>query len=104
MIGRRIHCNELTPRDLELAWPRIYLGVMMAAVIGLLTSPGASNGLFAGALGGGTTASGAGGDTNDAVALTPPAYAFLAGFATDRIFRWLDELISRIFAVKSRQR
>jgi hypothetical protein len=101
MIGRRIHCNQLTPRDLELAWPRIYLGVMMAAVIGLLTSPGASNGLF-GALGGGAAASLAGADTSDTVALSPPAYAFLAGFATDRIFRWLDDLINRIFSVKSR--
>jgi hypothetical protein len=55
----------------------------------LFIRPGPSNGLFALV---------AGEDTTSTLALSPAAFAFLAGFATGRIFHWLDNLVERIFA------
>jgi hypothetical protein len=83
--------NELEPRYLSQAWFRILLGAFLGAVIGLLVSRGASNGLFALA----KMSSGID-QTGDTVALSPAVYAFFAGFATGRIFNWLDNLLEKI--------
>jgi hypothetical protein len=87
-ITRKVAGNELEPRDLIQVPSRVLLGAFLGAVIGLLISPGASNGLFSLL---GTP------ETTDTVALSPAAFGFLAGFATSRIFQWLDNLIERIF-------
>ena len=87
-IATKIAGHELEPRDLAQVWPRVLLGAFLGAMIGLFISPGPSNGLF-----------GLAADTETStLALTPAAFAFLAGFATGRIFHWLDNLIERIFA------
>ncbi len=99
-IVRKISGNELEPRDLLQVRERILLGAFLGAVIGLFISPGASNGLFTPL--GSVTAAGSPGATSDTVALSPAAYAFLAGFATGRIFQWLDNLTERIFAFATR--
>ena len=91
----------MEPRDLLQVPERILLGAFLGSVIGLLISPGASNGLFT--LAGSATTDGAVQGTSDSVALSPAAYAFLAGFATGRIFQWLDNLVEKIFAVATRQ-
>jgi hypothetical protein len=88
-IATKIARQELEPRDLAQVWPRVLLGAFLGSMIGLFTGPGPSNGLFALA---------AGTDTTNSVALSPAAFAFLAGFATGRIFHWLDNLIERVFA------
>lgn len=98
-LSRKVTGNELEPRDLEQVWPRVLLGAFLGAVIGLFISPATSNGLFS--LVGGPPLSGtstAAADTSDTVALSPAVFAFLAGFATGRIFQWLDNLVERIFA------
>jgi hypothetical protein len=91
-IVRKIAGNELEPRDLLLIWERVFLGAFLGAVIGLLVSPGASNGLFA-VMGVSPN------ETNDTVALSPAVFGFLAGFATNRIFQWLDRVVEKIFAI-----
>jgi hypothetical protein len=98
-LSRKVASNELEPRDVETVWPRVLLGAFLGAVIGLFISPAASNGLFS--LVGGPPLSGAptaATDTSDTVAVSPAVFAFLAGFATGRIFQWLDNLVERIFA------
>jgi hypothetical protein len=103
-LNRKVAGNELEPRDLMQVWPRVLLGAFLGAVIGLFISPGASNGLFS--LVGGPPLSGtptAAADTSDTVAVSPAAFAFLAGFATGRIFQWLDNLVERIFAFANPQ-
>jgi hypothetical protein len=95
-IARKIEGNELEPRDLMQIWQRVLLGAFLGGVIGLLIAPGASNGLFALVGSQGATVSSE--TTSDTVALSPAIYAFLAGFATGRIFQWLDHLVERIFA------
>jgi hypothetical protein len=103
-ISRKTAANELEPRDLLQVWSRVLLGAFLGAVIGLLISPGASNGLFALVQ---TTTSGVPGtasaDTSDTVALSPAIYAFFAGFATGRIFNLLDNLLEKIFAFGTRK-
>ena len=101
-INRKTAGNELEPRDLMQVWPRVLLGAFLGAVIGLLISPGASNGLFT-AIQASTTSdvSIPNGDTGNTVALSPAAYAFFAGFATGRVFDWLDSLLERVFAFAS---
>jgi hypothetical protein len=101
-INRKTAGNELEPRDLVQVWPRVLLGAFLGAVIGLLISPGASNGLFTAiqtSTNSGVAAAGA--DTTNTVALSPAAYAFLAGFATGRMFDWLDNMLERMFAFAS---
>lgn len=93
-ISRKTAANELEPRDLLQVRTRILLGAFLGAVIGLLISPGASTGLFA--LAQLPTATD---QTGDTVALTPAALAFFAGFATGRIFTWLDNLLEKIFSL-----
>ncbi len=88
-IATKIARQELEPRDLVQVWPRVLLGAFLGSMIGLFTGPGPSNGLF-------TLAAGA--ETTSSLALPPAAFAFLAGFATGRIFQWLDNLIERVFA------
>jgi len=80
----------LEPRDLAQVWPRVLLGAFLGSMIGLFISPGPSNGFF-------TVA--ADSEPTSTVALSPAAFAFLAGFATGRIFHWLDSLVEKIFAV-----
>jgi hypothetical protein len=91
-IVRKIAGNELEPRDLLLIWERVLLGAFLGSVIGLLVSPGASNGLFA-------VIGAAPNETNDTVALSPAVFGFLAGFATNRVFQWLDRVVEKIFAI-----
>jgi hypothetical protein len=93
-ISRKTAGNELEPRDLLQVRSRILLGAFLGAVIGLLISPGASNGLFALA-----QVSTGNDQTGDTVALSPAALAFFAGFATGRIFTWLDNLLEKIFSL-----
>jgi hypothetical protein len=88
-IATKIAGHELEPRDLAQVWPRVLLGAFLGAMIGLFLGPGPSNGLFALA---------ASAENTSTVALPPAAFAFLAGFATGRIFHWLDNLIERAFA------
>jgi hypothetical protein len=88
-IATKIAGHELEPRDLAQVWPRVLLGAFLGSMIGLFIAPGQSNDLFALV---------AADDATNKVALSPAAYAFLAGFATGRIFHWLDNLIERIFA------
>jgi ABC-type Fe3+-siderophore transport system permease subunit len=95
MIAKKVQGNELAPWDLRLVLPRVALGAFLGAVIGLLIAPAESNGLFA--LVGANAANNGAANANDTVALSPAAYAFLAGFATNRIFQWLDNLVDRIF-------
>lgn len=92
MIGRKTAAHELEPRDLMFIPERVLLGAFLGASIGLLTAPGASNGLF-------TLIGGLPEETSNTVALSPPAFAFLMGFATSRVFAWLDSLAERIFPV-----
>jgi len=97
-IAGKVEANELVPRDLKLVIPRLFLGAFLGVVIGLFVTPsgmlvpGPSQAAGAGA---GMDASG----TSAAIALSPAALAILAGLATDQIFAWLDNLISRIFGV-----
>ena len=86
----KIARQELEPRDLAQVWPRVLLGAFLGSMIGLFISPGPSNGFF-------TVA--ADSEPTSTVALSPAAFAFLAGFATGRIFHWLDSLVEKIFAV-----
>lgn len=95
MIAKKVQGNELAPWDLRFVLPRVALGAFLGAVIGLLIAPAESNGLFA--LVGASAASSGTANANDTVALSPAAYAFLAGFATNRIFQWLDNLVDRVF-------
>jgi hypothetical protein len=90
-IATKIAGHELEPRDLAQIWPRVLLGAFLGAMIGLFTGPGPSNGFFALVAGAETAGT-------SSVALPPAAFAFLAGFATGRIFQWLDNLVERIFA------
>ena len=91
-ITKKTAGHELEPRDLPLARLRILLGAFLGAVIGLLVSPGASTGLFELA----EMSTGIQ-QTGDTVALSPAVYGFFAGFATGRIFNWLDDLLEKIF-------
>lgn len=88
-IATKLAAHELEPRDLAQVRPRVLLGAFLGAMIGLFISPGPSNGLFA---------LPASPETTSPLALSPAAFAFLAGFATNRIFHWLDNLIERAFA------
>jgi hypothetical protein len=97
-ISRKTAGKELEPRDLLQVRSRVLLGAFLGAVIGLLISPGASNGLFALAQSSALGAATAGSETSNTVALSPAAYSFVAGFATGRIFQWFDNLIEKIFA------
>jgi hypothetical protein len=93
-IGRKVEANELSPRDLKLVWMRLTLGAFLGAVIGLLITPSGSSGLLTLA---GAAAPGSGG-ADASIPLSPAAYSFLAGFATERIFSWLEKLIDHIFS------
>jgi hypothetical protein len=97
-IARKIAGHELQPCDLTQLRQRVLLGAFLGGVIGLLVAPGASNGLFAwvGPQAAPTVLGEA--NTSDTVALSPAIYGFLAGFATDRFFQLLDQLVERLFA------
>jgi len=74
---------------------RLTLGAFLGAVIGLFISPSGTEGLYA------LTGLGAAADTGTAsggIALSAPTFSFLAGFATERIFSWLERLIGHIFS------
>lgn len=94
-ISCKVEGNTLLPRDLKFVWVRLTLGAFLGAVIGLFISPSGTEGLYA------LTGLGAAADTGTAsggIALSAPTFSFLAGFATERIFSWLERLIGHIFS------
>jgi hypothetical protein len=46
----------------------------------------------------GLGAAAATGTAGGGIALSAPTFSFLAGFATERIFSWLEQLIGHIFS------
>jgi hypothetical protein len=86
-LNAQIENNELSPRNLQMFWPRIFLGVSLGVAIGMLSSPTND--------GKGVTLPGL---SSEGVVVSAPLLAFLAGFATNRIFSWLDDLVSHIFS------
>jgi hypothetical protein len=86
-LNAKIENNELSPRNLQMFWPRIFLGISLGVAIGMLSSP----------IGDGKSVT-LPGLTSEGVVLSAPLLAFLAGFATNRIFSWLDDLVSHIFS------
>jgi hypothetical protein len=94
-IGRKVEGNTLLPRDLKFVWVRLTLGAFLGAVIGLFISPSGTEGLYALV---GLGAAAATGTAGGGIALSAPTFSFLAGFATERIFSWLEQLIGHIFS------
>jgi hypothetical protein len=82
-LGNRI----LTTRDLLSNSIRLVLGFLSGLAVGFFLSPSGSGGAPTDSLGLG-------------ISLTAPALAFLAGYAVDVLFRFLDTLAGRAFTVK----
>jgi hypothetical protein len=82
-LGNRV----LTTRDLLSNSVRLVLGFLSGLAVGFFLSPSAGSGAAADSLGLG-------------ISLTAPALAFLAGYAVDILFRFLDTLAGRAFTVK----
>lgn len=76
----------LLPRDLTLSLGRLALGAVIGACIGLFISPST-----------GSAPSGA--TLTTAVALTPSALSFIAGFGVEGVFVALESLIKRVFNI-----
>jgi hypothetical protein len=81
-LGNRV----LTTRDLLSNSIRLVLGFLSGLAVGFFLSPSAGNGA--------TDTLGLG------ISLTAPALAFLAGYAVDVLFRFLDTIAGRAFALK----
>jgi len=82
--GNKIVSSTLSPRDDSLAVIRLTLGLIAGIAVGLFYNPTAVAG---------QVATGAG-----ILALSASGIAFLAGYAADSFFNFLDGLCTRIFA------
>jgi hypothetical protein len=80
-IYTKVSSSTLAPWDTRLMWTRVLLGAMAGTFIGLFFSPS------------GTSVAGVPGIGS----LSLSAIAFLAGYAVDKLFGLLDEIIGRIF-------
>ena len=86
---QRLGDRVLTTRDLQSNRVRLVLGTVSGLAVGFFLSPSGSG-----------SGSGATDTLGLGISLTAPALAFLAGYAVDVLFRFLDTLAGRAFAVK----
>jgi hypothetical protein len=84
----RLGRSRLKPGDHSIYVTRIVLGVVVGACVGLFFTGSASDAQASGVL-------------SQAIALSASAYAFLAGYAVDPVFRTLDALTLRVFGVSA---
>jgi hypothetical protein len=74
-LYNRVRESTLASRDLPLSFGRMVLGMVAGAAIGLLYSP----------------------TSGHAPAVSTQGLAFLAGYAVDMAFRWLDRRVETVF-------
>ena len=83
-IQNKIRSSELAPRDYGLTIIGAFLGVAGGLVIGIFLSPGS------------VPAPGSGNALGN-VTLTAAGLAFLAGYASQSFFRFIDDVIAKVF-------
>ena len=84
-IYRKISASTLAPWDTRLLWTRMVLGLIAGSCVGLFFAPSGTS------VQGSSAAIGA---------LSLSAIAFLAGYAVDGLFGFLDEIVHCIFHLK----
>lgn len=85
-IQAKVRDSLLSPRDLPLSLLGLAVGVMAGLAVGLYYSPSATPTLGGAGLAG-------------AVSLSASGLGFLAGYGADAFFKFLDALLTRVFAL-----